>query len=123
MCYHILARYLCSAESPLLHLGIRVNQSQIKTIRDNHRQSVSITDKQMAGDFVAHTGKSRRKEGFEMDKETVSVQELSTRMGISLPKAYALIKEPDFPVIRIGTRILIPTDAFREWLVIHSQKE
>ena len=73
--------------------------------------------------FVAHTGKSRRKEGFEMDKETMSVQELSTRMGISLPKAYALIKEPDFPVIRIGTRILIPTDAFREWLVIHSQKE
>ena len=73
--------------------------------------------------FVAHTGKSRRKEGFEMDKETISVQELSTRMGISLPKAYALVKEPDFPVIRIGTRILIPTDAFREWLVIHSQKE
>ena len=73
--------------------------------------------------FVAHMGKSRRKEGFEMDKETMSVQELSTRMGISLPKAYALVKEPDFPVIRIGTRILIPTDAFKEWLVIHSQKE
>ena len=73
--------------------------------------------------FVAHTGKSIRKEGFEMDKETMSVQELSTRMGISLPKAYALVKEPDFPVIRIGTRILIPTDAFKEWLVIHSQKE
>ena len=58
-----------------------------------------------------------------MERTTMSVQELSTRMGISLPKAYALIKEPDFPVIRIGTRILIPTDAFREWLVIHSQKE
>ena len=52
-----------------------------------------------------------------MDKETMSVQELSTRMGISLPK------EPDFPVIRIGTRILIPVDAFKEWLVIHSQKK
>ena len=58
-----------------------------------------------------------------MDKETMSVQELSARMGISLPKGYALVKEPDFPVIRIGTRILIPTDAFKEWLVIHSQKE
>lgn len=34
-----------------------------------------------------------------MDKETMSVQELSTRMGISLPKAYALVKEPDFPLI------------------------
>ena len=59
----------------------------------------------------------------KMDKETMSVQELSARMGISLPKAYALVKEPDFPVVRIGTRILIPTDAFKEWLVIHSQKE
>ena len=53
----------------------------------------------------------------------MTVQELSARMGISLPKAYALTKEPDFPVIRIGTKILIPIDAFREWLVIHSQKE
>ena len=51
-----------------------------------------------------------------MDKETMSVQELSTRMGISLPKAYALVKEPDFPVIRIGTRILIPVDGFKAWL-------
>lgn len=58
-----------------------------------------------------------------MDKETMSVQELSARMGISLPKAYALVKESDFPVIRIGTRILVPTDAFKEWLVTHSQKE
>ena len=58
-----------------------------------------------------------------MEKETMSVQELSSRMGISLPKAYALTKEPDFPVIRIGTRILIPVDAFKEWLVIHSQKK
>ena len=58
-----------------------------------------------------------------MEKETMTVQELSARMGISLPKAYALTKEPDFPVIRIGTKNLIPIDAFREWLVIHSQKE
>lgn len=57
------------------------------------------------------------------EKQTMSVRELSLQMGISLPKAYQLVKEPDFPVIRVGTRILIPVDAFREWLVIHSQKE
>lgn len=57
------------------------------------------------------------------EKQTMSVQELSAQMGISLPKAYQLVKEPDFPVIRVGTRILIPVDAFREWLIIHSQKE
>ena len=34
-----------------------------------------------------------------------------------------LVKQPGFPSIRIGTRILIPIDAFREWLVITSNKE
>jgi excisionase family DNA binding protein len=57
-----------------------------------------------------------------MEKETMSVQELSSQMGISLPKAYELVKSPGFPSIRIGTRILIPVDAFREWLVIQSNK-
>ena len=51
-----------------------------------------------------------------MDKATMSVQELSTQMGISLPKAYELTKLPDFPVLRVGTRILIPVDAFKSWL-------
>ena len=58
-----------------------------------------------------------------MEKETMSVQELSAKMGISLPKAYSLVKRPGFPVIRIGTRILIPVDAFKEWLVINSNTD
>ena len=58
-----------------------------------------------------------------MEKTTMSVQELSAQMGISLPKAYELAKSEGFPSIRIGTRILIPVDAFREWLVITSNKE
>jgi len=58
-----------------------------------------------------------------MSKQTISVQELAADMGISLPKAYQLVKEPDFPVVKVGSRILIPVDAFKEWLVIHSQRE
>ncbi len=52
-----------------------------------------------------------------MEKATMSVQELSAQMGISLPKAYSLVKTPGFPTIRVGSRILIPIDAYREWLV------
>ena len=59
------------------------------------------------------TIKIRRKE--QMEKTTMSVQELSAQMGISLPKAYELVKSPGFPTIRIGTRILIPVDAYKEW--------
>ena len=64
------------------------------------------------------TIKLRRKE--QMEKTTMSVQELSAQMGISLPKAYELVKSPGFPTIRIGTRILIPVDAYKEWLLKNS---
>ncbi len=46
----------------------------------------------------------------------MSVQELSAQMGISLPKAHEQVKMPGFPIIRVGTRILIPVEAYREWL-------
>ena len=52
-----------------------------------------------------------------MEKVTMSVQELSAQMGISLPKAYELVKTPGFPTIKVGTRILIPVEAYREWLL------
>ena len=55
-----------------------------------------------------------------MERTTVSVQELSAQMGISLPKAYELVKTPGFPTLRIGTRILIPIDAYKEWLMKQS---
>ncbi len=58
-----------------------------------------------------------------MEKSTISVQELSSQLGISLPKTYELVKRPGFPVIHIGTRILIPVDAFKEWLMINAAKE
>ena len=57
-----------------------------------------------------------------MEKTTMSVQDLSAQMGISLPKAYELVKEPDFPTIRIGARILIPIEAYRDWLLRNSLK-
>ena len=57
-----------------------------------------------------------------MEKATMSVQEHSSYMGISLPKAYALVKRPNFPIIRVGTSILIPVDAFKEWLNTSSCK-
>ena len=44
-------------------------------------------------------------------------------MGISLPKAYELVKEPGFPTIRIGTRILIPVEGFQNWLRTKSTNE
>ncbi len=58
-----------------------------------------------------------------MEKSTMSVRELADKLGVSLPKAYQLTHQPGFPVIRVGTRILIPVEAYREWLVIASNKQ
>ena len=58
-----------------------------------------------------------------MEKTTMSVQELSAHMGISLPKAHELVKTPGFPTIRVGTRILIPVEAYREWLLKNAASE
>ena len=52
-----------------------------------------------------------------MERTTMSVQELSAQMGISLPKAYELVQTPGFPTLRIGTRLLIPIDADTDWLM------
>lgn len=51
-----------------------------------------------------------------MEKTTISVQELSAQMGISLTKAYQLVKTPGFPVLHIGNKILIPVEAYHKWL-------
>ena len=58
----------------------------------------------------------------QMEKSTMSVQELSAQMGISLPKAYELTKMEGFPVLRIGTRILIPVEGFRKWLAEQTER-
>ena len=54
---------------------------------------------------------------IQMEKTTMNVPELASSLGISLPNAYKLVKTPGFPVIRVGARILIPIDAYKEWLV------
>lgn len=56
------------------------------------------------------------------EKTTLSVRELAISMGISLPKAYELVKRPGFPVLHIGSRILIPKAVFEEWLKAESTK-
>ena len=51
-----------------------------------------------------------------MEKVTMSVQEMALQMGISLSKAYELTKESDFPIVRVGKRVLIPVAEFQRWL-------
>ena len=42
-------------------------------------------------------------------------------LGVSLSSGYELIHEPDFPVLKVGCRMVVPKDKFVEWVSQHTQ--
>ena len=59
-----------------------------------------------------------QKEGMpEEQKITLTVREAAKLIGISEKSAYNnLIRLPDFPVVKIGKRLVILREAFIKWL-------
>ena len=57
---------------------------------------------------------------MQMTKEnkiTVSVEEMAEMLGISRSVAYQIIKEKDFPVVRVSERrLIIPVKSLEKWL-------
>jgi len=52
----------------------------------------------------------------EIKRGTVDVPWIAAYLGINLNAAYALVKTPGFPCIKIGKRFVIPKVAFFRWL-------
>lgn len=47
----------------------------------------------------------------------LEAQDIKEILGIALGSVYKLMKQPDFPAIRISARrYVVPEDAFRKWL-------
>ena len=42
-------------------------------------------------------------------------------LGISPSSGYELMHEPDFPVLKIGNRMVVPKEKFVEWVSRHTQ--
>ena len=42
-------------------------------------------------------------------------------LGISPSSSYELMHEPDFPVLKIGSRLVVPKEKFVEWVSQHTQ--
>ena len=42
-------------------------------------------------------------------------------LGVSPSSGYELIHEPDFPVLKVGCRMIVPKDKFVEWVSQHTQ--
>lgn len=41
-------------------------------------------------------------------------------LGISPSSSYELLHEPDFPVLKVGNRMVVPKEKFREWVEQHT---
>ena len=71
---------------------------------------------------IRHTVADVKKNGVKrmrtatVDKLTISVDEMSARLGISRNSAYELTRVEGFPMLRIGARKLINVKALQEWL-------
>ena len=46
----------------------------------------------------------------------VSAAEAARLLGVSKPKVYELIGQPDFPSFKLGGRTLISVEGLREWI-------
>ena len=51
-----------------------------------------------------------------MEKLTLTAAEAAEALQVSKPVLYELCKQPGFPVIRVGRKVLIPRDRLREWV-------
>lgn len=46
---------------------------------------------------------------------------VSQVLGMSISTAYELMNEPGFPVLRVGSRMVVPKDKFVEWVSRRTQ--
>ncbi len=41
-------------------------------------------------------------------------------LGVSPSSGYELMHEPDFPVLRVGNRMVVPKEKFMQWVEEHT---
>ena len=42
-------------------------------------------------------------------------------LGVSPSSGYELMHQPDFPVLRVGNRMLVPKEQFIQWVADHTE--
>ena len=51
----------------------------------------------------------------------LNVATVAKVLGISPSSGYELMHEPDFPVLKVGSRLVVPKEKFVEWVLRHIQ--
>lgn len=53
-----------------------------------------------------------------MERRTIDIEEAAAQLGISRSAAYRAANRGEIPVIRIGSRMLVPKEAFEAMLSV-----
>ena len=46
----------------------------------------------------------------------LNVEMVAKALGVATSTAYELMHEKDFPALKIGSRLLVPKEKFRQWV-------
>lgn len=46
----------------------------------------------------------------------LNAETVARLLGISISSSYELMHEKEFPFLRIGSRLIVPKEKFREWV-------
>lgn len=52
----------------------------------------------------------------QVEKMVFNMAEFAAVMGIGRSKAWEMTKQPGFPTVRLGRRVVIPIEALKAWL-------
>lgn len=51
----------------------------------------------------------------------LNAEMVAKMLGVSPSSTYELMHEPDFPVLRVGSRMVVPKEQFIRWVTEHTE--
>ena len=76
-------------------------------------------------DSTERVGKYNMKESAYKDYDELplflNAATVARVLGVSPSSGYELMHEPGFPVLKIGSRLVVPKEKFVEWVSQHTQ--
>ena len=51
----------------------------------------------------------------------LNAETVAKGLGVSPSSGYELMHEPDFPVLKVGSRMVVPKEKFVKWVSQHTQ--
>ena len=51
----------------------------------------------------------------------INAETVAKALGVSISSAYELMHEPGFPVLKVGSRMVVPKEQFIRWVQEHTE--